>query len=217
VEVEAARRRRCRITVSESGDAGFQATFVLRARADDLLADLGRRRSSLDRAAEVIAAVEDGEWWRDPLVFDSLGPSRARSIGGVRCLGGNWGTRRIKPTRRTRVLDFGPGGVSLRGWRTPVVVPWVSIADIEVSDVRPPSGAAHARGLDRSIGAVIVLKCHSEEKLAFRTTVSTPSEVRAHLSTLTDCLVAASEDDARRSSAALMAVGPIAVPELLPG
>jgi hypothetical protein len=211
IEVEATGPRRCRVTVGEKGDSQFQASFVVRADADDLQADLSNRRASLDRAADVIAAVEAGEWWKDSRVFDSLGPSRTRSVAGVRSLGGKWGTRRIKATRHARVMDFGPRGVSLRGWMTPLVIPWMSIARIEVTDDTETAGT----GWDRTTeGASIILHSLSGQQVAFRTVLAAAPEVRASLEPLITCATNASGNVSRPISPASMAIGPIAVPEL---
>ncbi len=153
VEVQTTRRgRRCRVMVAEEGGDGFEATFVLRARADAVRADLRRRHQSLDQAAEVVAAVEGGEWWRGADAFDGLGWSATRSLAGVRCIGGDWESDGLGPTRRAKVLDFGPGGVSLRGWRTRLRFPWDSIAAIEVADGTGYSDSANG---DRAPAAAL--------------------------------------------------------------
>ncbi len=197
VEVEDFGRRRCQVTVKDDREDGFHATFVLRAGADNVRTDLGDRLSSLDRSGEVIAAVESGQWWRDVRVFDQLGWSRTRSIAGVRCKAGQWGTIRAKPALLARVLDFGPNGVSLRGWRTRLVVPWEEIAAIRVTDGQPQSAAHVAPDRRRFSGADIVLRSHRAEELVFHTMLLTRSEIEARLSSLINRLVRASVGKAR--------------------
>jgi hypothetical protein len=184
VEVEELGRRRCQVTVSDDHDGGFHATFVLRARAGAVRDDLRHRLSSLDRSDEVLAAVERGQWWRDVRVFDELGWSRTRSIAGVRCNGGRWGAIRAKRTRLARVLDFGPKGVSLRGWRTRLAIPWDGIAAIEVTDDR--HAAAH--GSQDGKGTGILLRSHTDEELVFYTVLSNRTEIVTQLSSLLERL-----------------------------
>jgi hypothetical protein len=200
VEVEEAGRRHCRVTISDDADGGFSGSFVLRARADDLRTDLGNRISSLQRSGEVIAAVGEGQWWRDIRVFDTLGWSRTRSIAGVHCRGGEWGKSRIKRSRRARVLDFGPNGVSLRGWRTRVVIPWDSIAAIEVTSGHPVSAAAVPDDRQKFSGVAILLRSHTAQEIVFHTMLSTPSAISAHLSDLIDRLAQAEQRASLRSS-----------------
>lgn len=211
VEVQTTRRgRRCRVTVAEVGGHGFEATFVLRARADAVRADLDRRHRSLDRAAEVVAAVEKGEWWRGTEAFDALGWSATRSLAGVRCIGGDWETDGLGPTRRARVLDFGRGGVSLRGWRTRLRFPWDRIVSIEVTDgTRYSDGNDVPRG-----GTVVVLKSHAGEQIIFHTALATPDEVAAELRAPIDRLVRRSGDDPYALSPASVPIAPAAVPEM---
>jgi hypothetical protein len=192
VEVEELGRRRCQVTVSDDRDGGFHATFVLRARAQAVRDDLAVRLASLDRSGEVIAAVERGQWWQDVRVFDRLGWSRTRSIAGVRCNGGRWGAIRAKRTRLARVLDFGPNGVSLRGWRTRLAIPWDGIAAIEVTDGRHSA----ARGSQDGKGTGILLRSHSDEELAFYTVVSNQTEIGTQLSSLLEHLDGASLTEA---------------------
>jgi hypothetical protein len=213
VEVaETNRRRRCRVTVAEDGANGLHSTFVVRARARDVRDDLCGRFASLDRAADLVAAVEAGEWWKGSGAFDALGWSGTASIAGVRSVGGSWGASRITRTRRARVLDFGPEGVSLRGWRTRLVFPWVSIATIEVTDAQGYArGPKHRRS---SGGAVIVLTCHSGEQVGFHAALLTPSETRAELRVPIDNTITPPGKAAQLSSPGSRAIGPAPVPEL---
>ncbi|MGH9208828.1 MAG: hypothetical protein ACRD1G_20165, partial [Acidimicrobiales bacterium] len=164
LEVEPVSRRRCRVVVRDDFQGGFRATFVVRARARRVRSDLRDRLKSLRRSREVMAAVDAGQWWRDVRSFDGAGGSLTRSVAGVGCQGGRWESGRVKRTRLARVLDLGPKGVSLRGWRTRLTIPWDTIAGIEVVDGRRESAADYGRSHGRFRGTAIVVRSHTEQE-----------------------------------------------------
>lgn len=182
VEVQATRRRRrCRVTVTEEGESGLTATFVLRARAADVRVDLEGRLASIDRASEVITAVEGGAWWRGADAFAALGWSRTLSVAGVRRIGGDGEAGRARPMRLARVLDLGPNGVRLRGWRTRWAIPWEDVASIEVSDPAPLTDAPTAsagRG-----GSVVTVRNRGGERVVLQVALKSPSQLRTELRT----------------------------------
>jgi hypothetical protein len=130
--VEAAGRRRCRVTIEDDTGGGFSGTAVIHARPAKLRRDLDQRLAALERAGEVVAEVAAGSWWVDDRVFAGLDWSERCSLAGVHYRAGWWGTGRLQPSMLAKVLDFGPGGVVLRGWRTRLVIPWDAIGSIRV-------------------------------------------------------------------------------------
>ncbi len=192
IDVEPLARHQCRVTVHDRGTDEFRGSFVVRASAERVQADIERRMRALDLAGEVTAAVEDGEWWRDVRLFRDLGWARTVSVAGVRCRKGSWGTDSIKRTRMTKVLDFGPDGVTLRGWRTHAVMPWGTIDTIEAMSDRGPSSpravgrsARHGR---RPSGTIVRLRSRAGDELIFHTVLSSTADIAARLSALQDQL-----------------------------
>jgi hypothetical protein len=214
-DVEPVGRWRCRVAVRDDLEGGFRATFVVRARARRVRADLRDRLKSLHRSREVIAAVDGGQWWQDVRSFDGAGGSLTRSVAGVRCQGGRWESGRAKRTRLARVLDFGPKGVSLRGWRTRLTIPWDTIAGIEVVDGQGESATDVAPAGPGFRGTAIVVRSHIGHKIVFRTMLSTPAEIHAQLGPLTENLARASANEAHDSSPMSVAGHPMRVPELV--
>ena len=212
--VEPVGRWRCRVVVRDDFQGGFRATFVVRARAARVRSDLRDRLRSLHRSREVMAAVDGGQWWHDVRSFDGAGSSLTRSIAGVRCRGGRWVSGRAKRTRLARILDLGPEGVSLRGWRTRLTIPWDTIAGIEVVDGRPETARQVAPAGQGFRGTAIVVRSHTGQEIVFHTMLSTPAEIRARLGPLTDNLARASTDEIHDSSPMSVAGHPMRAPEL---
>ncbi len=197
IGVEPLRRHRCRITVIERSE-GFRDTFVLRARAQSVVRDLDARRRALEAAADTIAAVGDGEWWRDTAAFDSLGPFAASSVAGVRCLGGTWAGTPVRRTRLPGVLDLGSGGIRLRRWRTSVTLDWASVAHVDVDPSEPPPDRFRWLPPDVS-GIVITVTDRAGDTVRFHTAHSTIAQAEGTLAPFVDRLHAAvpnSVDDA---------------------
>jgi hypothetical protein len=156
--VEARGRRSSGVSIVDSSGDGFEASVVLHASASRVQRDLDRRLSSLERGAELVAQVTSGAWWLDGRVFSRLDWSGRRSVAGIRYRAGWWGTGRLKPSMLPKVLDFGPSGVVLRGWRTHVVIPWDAIESLRVveGDCWLPAGAGLAP--TKSRGATLTVR-----------------------------------------------------------
>ena len=128
--VERTRGRTCRVSVVDDTEGGFTGTLVVRARGATVRRDLDDRLGSLDRAGTVVEEVASGAWWKDARVFDGLGWSQRCSFAGVHYRAGWWGTGRLRPSMLAKVLDFGPRGIVLRGWRTRLVIPWDAVGSL---------------------------------------------------------------------------------------
>ncbi len=185
IEVEPEARRRCRVTVHDRDSGDLRGSFVVRARARRVQADIDRRLAALDRAADTVASVDAGRWWMDGRAFDDLGRSRTASVAGVRCRGGTWGPDAVAPSRWTKVLDVGPRGVTLRGWRTRAVLPWESVDDIEVTVDRDPSrrrGAGRTGAHGRVDGGTVVrVRSRTGDELEFHTALSSAADIAFRL------------------------------------
>jgi hypothetical protein len=192
IDVEPVTRHRCRVTVHDRDTDEFRGSFVVRARARRVRADVDRRMAVLDRAGDVIASVEDGQWWRDVRRFDGLGWARTASVAGVRCRGGRWGADTVAPTRWTKVLDVGPDGVTLRGWRTRAELPWETVDGIEVTGDRDCSrrrGAGRPGAHGRADGGTVVrLRSRTGDELDFHTVLSSTDDIAARLHPVEDQL-----------------------------
>ena len=185
IDVEPLARRLCRVTVHDRGTDDFRGSFVVRARAERVQAAVDRRMTALDRAGEVTASVENGQWWWDVRRFNELGWARTASVAGVGCRGGSWGPDTVARTRLTKVLDVGPGGVTLRGWRNRAVLPWETVDAIEVTSDRDPSAP---RGIGRPArrgrpadGTIVRLRSRTGDELVFHTALSSTSDIAARL------------------------------------
>ncbi len=193
IDVVPVTRHRCRVTVHDRGTDEFRGAFVVRARARRVQAAIDRRMTALDLAAEVTASVGDGQWWRDARRFHDLGWARMASVAGVTCPGGTWGTVTVPRTRVTKVLDVGPGGVTLRGWRKLAVLPWETVEDMEVAadpDPSTPGGAGRAvPGGHPAGGTIVRLRSRSGDVLVFHTRSSTTADIAARLRPFQDLLV----------------------------
>jgi len=130
--VERKRGRTCRVSVVDDTKGGFTGTLVLRAREATVRRDLDDRLGSLERAGTVVDEVAAGAWWKDARVFEGLGWSQRCSMAGVHYRAGWWGTGRLQPSMLPKVLDFGPRGIVLRGWRTRLVIPWDAVGSMRI-------------------------------------------------------------------------------------
>lgn len=184
--IEALDEHSCRASVAGSSKDGFEGTLVLKAPAETVRLDLEARLASLERCNEVVAATESGQWWRDSRVFSELDWAQTRSIAGVRYRAGWWGTGRLKPSMLAKVLDFGPAGIVLRGWRIRFVIPWDAIATIKAleGDRWLSEGPNHRR----SSGTTLIIRSVAGQDAVFYTPLLSPSVVRTLLEPLTDRL-----------------------------
>ncbi len=130
LKVEPAGARACTVAIEHSSN-GASGTVVLRAPAARVEQDLNHRLASVGRSSATLAAVERGEWWSDPRLFEALDWSGSLSVAGVHYRAGWWGTGRFKPSMSAKVLDFGRSGIVLRGWRPRLLIPWDAVASIE--------------------------------------------------------------------------------------
>ncbi len=160
-------RRRCRASIADVSGEGFGGAVVLDARAEKVRDDLERRLGALERASAVVAAIGAGEWWWDSRFFGGLDWSQSLSVAGVHYRAGWWGTGRVKPSRLPKVLDFGPTGITLRGWRTCFEIPWDTVASLSLieGDRRMASGSHHRP----RVGTTVVVRSHAGQDAAFFT------------------------------------------------
>jgi hypothetical protein len=195
LQVEPMDRRSCRVSISDDSSEGFNGSVILNAPAERVQFDLHGRLVSLGHSGEVIAAVGAGEWWRYAQIFDGFNWSHRCSIAGVHYRAGWWGTGTIKPSILTKVLDFGPRGVALRGWWTQFVIPWDAIASITLSAGDGWSLATQAEAAHRRrIGTSVVIRSQSGQDAVFFTSLLSPAEVRDLLAPLTAQLETAELD-----------------------
>ena len=193
-EIHALGRRRCLVTISGGDDHDFTVHLALRARADRVRADLERRRARLDRSRELLEAVERGEWWRDDRVFERFGSMGTISIVDVRYLGGLSRTTRVKSTRMAQVMDLGPRGISLRGWRRHLTIPWDRVASFEVRETEEASESRVDPVSDEQGTTVIDVHLHDGSEARFATRSSTARDLRSRLAPLAERLEAASSE-----------------------
>ncbi len=134
VDVGPIGKRRCLLTLTNADQPAFLVHLVVRARPRKVRADVEARMEGLEGGRELAAAIAAGQWWRDPAAFEQWGACRAHSIVGVRYLDGLPRTTKVKSTRSRQLVDVGPNGISLRGWRTHLTIPWEHVASAEVVD-----------------------------------------------------------------------------------
>ena len=182
--VEDAAGRACRVTIEDVSGPGFHATVVVRARAAKVRKDLEARLASLERSGEIVANVEAGSWWLDSRVFDDLDWSQRRSLAGVSYRAGWWGTGRLQPSMLPKVLDFGPRGVVLRGWRVRLAIPWDAIASLHVlpGDFWVPTEIG--TGQESRSGASVVIRSFTDQDAVFYTPLVSVGEADAVLGPL---------------------------------
>ncbi len=191
VEVRAIDRRRCLITLSGRDTPEFTLHLVVRARARRVRADIEHRRNRLGRERELLDAVRDGRWWRDDRIFDRFGPLKTVSITGARYLGGLARTVRVKPTRVGQVMDFGPQGISLRGWRTHLAIAWDQVAMVVVGEVAAPSETATKSPQTEPATPLITVRLYDGSAARFAVSGSTEDELRVLLDPILENLPAA--------------------------
>jgi len=210
VAVEPLDRRRCEVTLSGEGPPAFRGRLVVRAPATTVRGDLETRRAALDRAGTVTEAVERGAWWLDPARFDGYGPLGTTSVVGVRLRDVQPGPS-VRPARLPLVLDFGPSGVVLRGWRNRMALRWADVTAIEVEDAASGAGGAsrlarpHARGRHDT---GIVVRLADGGHVRFATDQGAPPAVRAKLAALAEAVAG------RSAHPGTTAQPPIDVPSL---
>jgi hypothetical protein len=175
--VEDAGRRTCRVSLNDPSGNGCDGSVILHASAARVQRDLDRRLASLERSAALVTQIASGEWWLDRRVFLRLDWSGRSSVAGIRYQAGWWGSGRLKPSMLPKVLDFGPRGVVLRGWRTHVLIPWDAIESLRVVGgdrwVLTDSGAAPTR----SKGATLVVRSRGGQDAVFYTPLVSPDDV----------------------------------------
>lgn len=176
LHVESLNKRECRLTIRDVSDKAFEVACVLDASEGRLRSDLEQRLASVEHAIEVVAAINDGEWWWDSRFFSGLDWSQALSIAGVHYRSGWWGTGKMRPTMLPKVLDFDSRGILLRGWRKYFEIPWDTVASIGVAEGDPwhPERTAHRAAL----GTTILFRPHSGQDAVFFTPLLPHTAVR---------------------------------------
>jgi hypothetical protein len=136
----------------------------------------------------VVREVATGSWWLDSRLFEDLDWSRRRSLAGVHYRAGWWGTGRLPPSMLPKVLDFGPRGVVLRGWRTRLVIPWDAIGSVRtlVGDCWVPTEAP--TGHRRGTGTTVVIRSLTDQDAVFYTPLRSVDDVDALLGPMVDRL-----------------------------
>ena len=185
MDVEELSRHRCRLTISDPEVGRFDLELVLRASANRVRRDLGRRQADVARAGRVVEAVASGDWWLDAQVFEPLDWAGVRSIAGVRYRHGWWGTGRMEPSMSAKVLDFGPSGIRLRGWRTRFLIPWDAVGAVGVVDGDAWMPDPSTGGTSLRSGATIVVTSGSGQDAVFFTPLLQAAAVRDALEPLT--------------------------------
>ena len=184
LQVEEAGRRTCRVTIGDDTGGGFHGVAVIHAGAARVRRDVDRRLASLERAGDVVAEVAAGSWWMDERVFAGIDWSERCSLAGVHYRAGWWGTGRLQPSMLAKVLDFGPRGIVLRGWRTRLVIPWDTVASVRAlpGDCWVPTEAPPHHGT--ATGTTVVIRSLADQDAAFFTPLVPAGDVRSLLAPL---------------------------------
>lgn len=157
----------------ESHDGRFRGTVTALTRAERLTRSLTAARTVASKEDERRALVSGGQWWLDPVAFLELGPASAASVTDTRYLGGWGGAVRFEDHPRGRILDLDASGITLRGFRRHLHIPW--------SEVR-------AIGVDAKDGAApptTILIRTDRGDARFESRQSPPDELRRRLAPLT--------------------------------
>ena len=182
------------LTVGEGGASS--CTFVLPTTPPQALERAVRNRMSpLVDGARAKAAVELGAWWLDTEAFAAFGWARATSVADV-SLASPWEGH--VPRRRSRILDFERAGITLRGFRSELTVPWARVSDLRVeplSDISEPGAAG------RAPGSRIVVDLVDGEAVAFAAAHESVAELSAKLAPLADRIRSGQEKRALHQTA----------------
>ena len=175
--VERTPGRTCRVSIVDDTGGGFTGTLVLHAREAKVGRDLDNRMASLERAGTVVDEAASGAWWKDVRVFDRLDWSQRCSLAGVHYRAGWWGTGRLPPSMLAKVLDFGPRGIVLRGWRTRLVIPWDAVGSMRVhaGDAWVPPGTAEHQV--KPMGTTLVVRSLAGQDAVFYTALRSAVDV----------------------------------------
>ena len=184
LHVEAIDRHSCHVAISNGEGEGLICSLVVHAPAERVKCDLRKRLVSIERASEIVDAVDSGEWWRDSQVFDDLDWSRTLSIAGIAYRAGWWGNGKIGRSVFRQILDFGPRGVVLRGRRTRFVIPWDSISSMRVAggDIWMYRGSPRH---GRTRGATLIVRSRAGQDAFFFTPIFPPEALREVLKPIT--------------------------------
>jgi hypothetical protein len=186
-DVRSIDRRRSLVTLSGRDEPVFTLQLLLWARARSIRTDFERRLARLDETRDALEAVERGEWWRDARVFERFGPLGTMSLTGVRYRGGLPRTSKVKTTRIGQLMDFGPTGITLRGWRTHLSIPWEQVARIEPGSF--PKGTPQSQPPRSETDAPqIVVGLSDGSRVRFSVPGSSEKGLRARLEPISDCL-----------------------------
>jgi hypothetical protein len=178
----------CRVTVKSASDPSVAGTFSLpRTDAETLRADLEARHEEIRRGRALRARVEAGEWWLDPAFFARLGRAGTVSVTGVRYLGGWSGATEPSGPRHSRILDLGPDGVSLRGFRRSFTIPWLSVTGLEVA-ARPARRGVEADEGVSQLGVELAAPRQGQEpeRALFETSELSVDELRQKVASITN-------------------------------
>lgn len=154
----------------ESKDGRFRAALTVLASERSLQRRLEAAGAFATELHERRQLADQGEWWLDPRAFLELGEAAAVSVPDTRYLGGWVGKVRFERRAGGRVLDFDESGVTLRGMRRHLQIPWEEVRAITVDDAG---------------GSSVGLRVRTDEgDVRFESRQSTSADLRRRLSPL---------------------------------
>jgi hypothetical protein len=157
----------------ESHDGRFHGTVTALARPERLMRSFTTARGVASKQDERRALVSGGQWWLDPVAFLELGPASSASVTDTRYLGGWSGDVRFEDHPRGRILDLDASGITLRGFRRHLHIPWNEVRGIAVD------------GHDGTAPPTTIRIQTGEGEVRFESRQSPPEELRKRLAPLT--------------------------------
>jgi len=128
-------RRRTRVEV-RSHDGRYQGDLTVRAGRRRVDRRLEAARGAAEEVEGRRELVRHGDWWLDPRAFAQLGPAAAVTVPDARYLGGWEGRVRFERRPGGRMLDLDPKGITLRGLRRHLQIPWDTVRGLAVEGDR---------------------------------------------------------------------------------
>lgn len=127
-----ARSRRSTTVQIHSLDGRYDAELTVLTGRGRLLRQIRSSEASAEEASARRELLRHGDWWLDPRPFAELGPGAAVSVGDTRYLGGWQGPVRFEGRSGGRILDLDRNGITLRGMRRHLLIPWDSVNGITI-------------------------------------------------------------------------------------
>ena len=195
LEAVATDPKSARVTVVDASDSSAVATFELPGTpADRFTADMEAALRAVEVQAQLVAAVNAGQWWLSAELLTGFGFLQKFSMSETDYLGGWSGHPK---GHKHNIVEFAQAGIAYKAFKTLFVIPWGQVDDILVEGADQAASRVTAT---RLVG-MGVFALAAKKRASRQSSSSGSNQARRRVSTPRSSSPPRSVPSSRRSSA----------------